>query len=313
MRLRIYILMVVLLAIASVAAHAQAPKRLILKDGSYQSATKWEVKGDRVRYYSAERGEWEELPSSMVDWKATEAFEKDVAAGKNADLEQTLGEEKADAEKEAAANPTVAPGIRLPDGGGVFLLETFKNQPQLDELVQTNGEINKQTGKNILRATINPVASMKQSVELKGLHARVQSHTASPELYLNIDTDAQTQAVPVADRFRIVRLQKKGDSRILGNLKISMIGNVSQEGTYVKALAEKFSGDWVKLVPLEPLEPGEYAVVEMLSPKEMNLYVWDFGVNPNAPENPTSWKPVPPKENKTGSGESPVLVPHQKN
>ena len=65
-------------------------------------------------------------------------------------------------------------GVRLPDGGGVFLLETYKNQPQLDELVQTNGEINKQTGKNILRATINPVASMRQSIELKGVHARGQ-------------------------------------------------------------------------------------------------------------------------------------------
>jgi len=127
-----FLLIAALFSLARGPASAQQlARRLILKDGSYQLATKWEVKGDRVRYLSAERDEWEELPNSLVDWAATDKFEKDRAAGVPAPEAVELDKEaEAERRAEEAKTPQVAPGLHLPDDGGMLLLDTFQSQPK---------------------------------------------------------------------------------------------------------------------------------------------------------------------------------------
>jgi hypothetical protein len=290
----------------------QLAKRLILKDGSYQLATKWEVKGERVRYFSAERGEWEEVPNSMVDWLATDKYEKDRAAGiplvGAADLDKELAAER---QAEDARTPPVAPGLRLPIDGGVMLLDTFENQPELVELLQNSGEVNQSRKGNILRAAINPVASSKSNIELPGAHAKVQAHGTLPAIYIQLEPDqavVATTAPPPPDepwdRFRIVRMQStKQGKRIVGDIKVALYGKVTQQQKLVPSAAEKLTGGWVKVTPTNPLDPGEYAVVETLGKEEINLYVWDFGVKPSAPANAMALKPeipaaeLPPGQN----------------
>lgn len=300
------------------AQNPQLTKRLILKDGSYQPATKWEVHGDRVRYYSAERYDWEEVPNNLVDWPATEKWEKENASHRISEETKEASAELEEARRaEEARTPTVATGVKLPSQGGVFLLDKFHGQPQLVELVQSGGEVKKDMGRNVLRAAVNPLASMKQSIELPGLRARVQAHETRPVIYVEVDTDtdSSTASAPAdpAHRFRLVRLQRKKDTRVVGNLKIaSMTGKVSQQQSFIETVAEPFSGDWVKVTSTRDLEPGEYALAEMLGEKQINLYVWDFGVDPSAAANPGAWKPVQPPPSKTGSDDSPVLGTRQK-
>ncbi|MGC2694834.1 MAG: hypothetical protein WA738_03505, partial [Candidatus Angelobacter sp.] len=245
----------------------QNPKRLIMKDGSYQAATQWEIKGERVRYYSAERYDWEEIPRDMVDWPATDKYSKDREGSRDETIKEIAKEDEAD-EREA---PLVMPGLRLPNTGGVFLLDQFNNQPQLIELVQNGGELNKHTGRNILRSAINPLAlSSTQTIELKGEHARVQSHIPQPVIFLNIDTTDNSQPAftqkpsdkdQQPSRYGIVRVENKKDVRIVGKLNVAMYGKVSQKESWIPVTITPL-GDWVKLTPVEPLQPGEYAVVE---------------------------------------------------
>ena len=308
-------LLIAAMVIAFVGAAAwaqQNPKRLIMKDGSYQSATKWEIKGERVRYYSAERYGWEELPKDLIDWPATEKYNNEREGRNDETIKEIAKADEAD-EREA---PLVAPGLRLPSTGGVFLQDEFKSQTQLVELVQNGSELNKHTGRNILRAAINPLAlSSTQTIELQGDHARVQSHVGQPAIYLNIDTGDNSQPAftqkpadkdQQPNRYGIVRVETKKGVRIVGKLNGAVYGKVSQKEAWIPVSRSPL-GDWVKITPAESLPPGEYAVVELLEKKQINLFVWDFGVDPKAPMNPSAWTPRQPDKSSTGTNQSPVL------
>jgi len=279
-------------------------RRLILKDGSYQSVTKYEMNGERVRYFSAERGEWEEVPKSLVDWDATDKFEQGRLQGNLAPEAVELDKQiEAERKAEQARTPQVAPGLRLPDEGGVFLLETYENQPQLSELLQSGSELSQNMKVNILRSAINPLAGVKQSIELPGTHAKIQSHTSIPSIYVNIDLNdgaaATGQAtgepppLPPTERFKIIRIESKGGKRVAGAVKVAVTGKMKTDERFVGATVTAMTGGWVKVTPTDPLATGEYAVAEMLGKEGMNLYVWDFGMNASAPANAGSWKPDP--------------------
>ncbi|MGO9402879.1 MAG: hypothetical protein ACLPVW_05335 [Terriglobales bacterium] len=306
-------ILVSVLCLSQVPTPTQA-RRLILKDGTYQSVTKYEIHGERVRYFSAERGEWEEVPKALIDWDATDKFEQGREQGKLAPEAVELDKElEAERKTEQARSPQVAPGLHLPDEGGIFLLDAYQNQPQLAELQQSGTDLDKNTKSNILRSAINPLAGARRTIELPGTHARIQSHTTVPSLYINIDANqgapATVQAAgeppPLApsngDRFKILRIEVKGGKRVAGAVKVAVTGKMKTDERFVAATVVPMTGGWVKLTPTEPLAAGEYAIAEMLGKEGMNLYVWDFGVNPSAPANAFTWKPDPKEaQPKTG-------------
>src|ERR1035437_9712340 len=202
----------VLLIQHPINVHAQQrTMRLILKDGSYQSIVKYEVQGDRVHYLSAERYEWEDIPSSLIDWDATKKYEADLSSGKLRQPRTETAEAREDREKEDANSPQIAPGLHLPGSGGVFLFDQYQGKPELAEIVQNGSELNKNGNKSVLRSTVNPIASSKQSFELKGEHAKTQSHLPRPAIYIDIDEGPQS-GTEIADRFRLVRVAVKKDT-----------------------------------------------------------------------------------------------------
>lgn len=315
-----------MLACAPLGAQAVGGKRLILKDGSYQVVTKYEVKGDRVRFYSAERSDWEEVPYAMVDWKATNQWNQEHSMQ---DIEQEQAEQaaqseaaKIDREEAAARNldkqqmPLVAKGLNLPNEDGVFVLDNFESLPELVQLTQSSGDVNHGGTHNVLRAAIASFRGAQEPVRINGQAAKVRLHVEDPTLYVSLSKQTPEELEPesavVVDthgddavndkndyssptsRYVIVRVQVVPGERLIGAIKLRKLnGQTVQSEEIVPTTATILPGGyWMKLTPKEPLTVGEYALMEVLGPGEVNLDVWDFGVNPDAPENKHALTPV---------------------
>jgi len=259
----------------SASAQPETAKRLILTDGNYQVATEWQKVGDRLRYFSAERGEWEELPVALVDWKATDEWNAERSKIPTEELKQVTPEEVAARKEEMLNTPQVAPGLRLPAEGGIFMMEEAAGKSLLSKLQPNKIQVDDNIGKNILKRSINPISSQTQTIELKGAAAKVRLHSATPSIFVDIDNE---QGLVPAENFRIVRMDRKRDVRVVSRNKVSAAGEQSATEHFLHLRAEKFSGDWWKLIPLEDLTPGEYAIVISVGAEDASV-VWDFGVD----------------------------------
>jgi len=81
--------------------------------------------------------------------------------------------------------------------------------------------------------------------------------------------------------------------RIVGSIKVSLTGQVTQDENVIPAKVEVVPGKhWLRIQPEQPLTIGEYALVEILSASGINQSVWDFRVDPATPDNPGSLGPI---------------------
>ena len=325
------LLLLVLLVTTCLPGLAQSPnQRLILKDGSYQVVTKYQKVGDRVRYFSAERGQWEELPANLVDWAATEQWVKDHAPGANSGptpgAPAAAPQSNAPSIPEAAAidkeeqaersrTPEVSPGLRLPDEDGVWALDTFRDQPELAALIQNTGNVGGEKGHRVLRAALNPLGGVQQNVEIPGAESKVKLHINDPAFYVSLtnpdDTEAVSSAVTVDthgagsakdkdssspnSQYVIVRVRSnyKKDYRVVSGVRVSVAGKVTQTQDVMPTTAQVLPGKhWLKLTPVQPLTIGDYALMEVLAPGEVNLSLWDFRIDPQGPDNKNAIMPL---------------------
>jgi len=251
------LLLVVFLAVSALLA---ANVKLYLKDGTYHVVREYQVQQDRVRFYSVERSEWEEMPLDMVDLMRTEA----EASARKEELEK---EAKVLSDEDRVEREQKKEVSRIPQDPGVYWVESNKtNVIKLAEPV-----VHTSKGRAVLKVLSPlPMVSGKGTLELGTPNSANVFTNPEQEFYIQLSQ---------LERFGIIRLQPGKGVRIVEKLTFMPVTKeVIEEPEQVPIFTKELTSDGLyRIWPKEPLPPGEYAVMQWTEGK-LNMQVWDFAI-----------------------------------
>jgi hypothetical protein len=244
--------------ILTLSAPSWAAFKLYLTDGGYQLVNQYEVKPDRVRFLSAERGEWEEIPLDLVDIKKTEGERQSRTDA----LKQEAALIKAEDEAVRAAEREIA---SVPKEPGVYVLRNGKPD------AITRAEVNLVTpkGRNILKKIAPiPIISGKSTLELTGAEATFTVTDPKQQFYFRLDKEELMVLVKASKTKKAGRVVQTWN-------RLPVVDVIEESQDQVEIFQRQVTDDLFQLWPKEPLEPGQYAWLQY-GPGKGNTQVWDF-------------------------------------
>jgi hypothetical protein len=260
--MRIGLAALFLLAVSAFGAN----QRLYMKDGNYHLVREYEVKEDRVRFYSVERRDWEEIPISLVDLDRTRGEVEEKRAALAEQTKMLQAEENAERELEAEI-------MKIPQNPGVYQLVNG----ELRVFRHAESKVKTSKGRSVLKVLSPvPMVAGKGTVELDGEKSQNIINQPRPEFYIQLSAQ---------QRFGIIKLTPRKGVRIAQQLTFIPVTNeVVEEHEQVEIFRKQMTPDGLyKIWPVEPLPAGEYAVVEYTEGK-LNVQIFDFGYKPGAPD-----------------------------
>lgn len=235
-----------------------AISKLYLKDGNYHLVREWKVEGDRVKFYSSERSDWEEVPLDLVDLRRTEA-ESDE---RKKDLSDDA---KAVADEDAAVRAQRSEIRKIPQDAGVYTLDD-KGKLTVFPMAETKVHSNK--GRTVLKIAVPiPVVSGKATVEIDHEHAAQIVREERQEFYFQLAQE---------ERFALIKLKPHKGVRIAETLIILPVSKeIDEEVEEVPTFRKQLEGGLYKIWPEKPMDAGEYAIIEY-TPGKVEPRMWDF-------------------------------------
>lgn len=255
------ILLILFLPILLLAANV----KLYMKDGDFHLVREYQVLSDRVKFFAVERGEWEEVPLDLVDLKRTEGEIKSREESQRREAKLIDEEDKAEREARREAES-------VPQEAGAYYVAGKEIKP----LKAGECKLNSNKRRSVL-AAISPIPMIagKATLELDGETSAFVVSERTPEFYFRPSSP---------ERFGMVKITPGKGVRIVEKISIIPVSKeMVEEPIMVEVFRRQVGEDLYKVWPMQPLEPGEYAVVQYTEGK-VNMQVWDFAVKAEAPK-----------------------------
>lgn len=251
-------------------------QKLILKDGSVQIVSQYQVIGKRVRYYSIQRSDWEEIPASLVDWPATrkaaaqtkQREQQAVTLARRVDLEEHPGSLDVSG---GIAGTGLPAGVLLPSGDGMYVFNGHSILAVKADLATSKLDKGRFIAKMISPV---PVISTRYTISLKGKRAKTEIANSEPVFFFRTDRG-------VTPQFLLIRAEEKGNRREFAYLNEYM-GQKKTEAKEIPIKLRAVDPDTYRLTAIQDLSPGQYVLAEPTPGQSIDLYVWDFGIAASA-------------------------------
>jgi len=234
--------------------------RLYLKEGGHHLVREHKVDGDRVRYYSVERGDWEEIPAELLDLKKTM---KELGAREDSSKQ----ERQMEAEEAALERETRRIVASIPEDSGLYRVGEDKKIITLKLAESTMVTDKKRQALKLLSPI--PIVAGKSTVELSGEKSSTIYSERRPEFYLRLSKPQQ---------FALVQLTPKKGARIVEVVQLIPVSKERMEQRKeLEIFRQQLDEGLYKLWPQADLAAGEYAWIEFTD-GQVNLMIWDFRI-----------------------------------
>lgn len=235
-----------------------APLKLYLKSGGQMLVREYEVNGERVRYYSSERSQWEEIPTRLIDLEKTQQ----VAERQNRRLEAMRAESAAERRAERKGR-TELHNIPIDDGLYLYLDEQATAVPQDEVIEELSGK------RKFLRA-LSPVPLVpgKRKLLVEGKSSDFLIDDAVPIFFIRD---------PQLIYFAVIKLTADKHRRLAQIIQVAQDQQFFEQQEEVEVFRQQLASGVYRVWPTQDLPPGEYAFINY-TPGELDLRVWSFAV-----------------------------------